>query len=130
MIVRVRQDWHQAPGHTGQLNVLTRGLSVPLGPDQSPNAVVVLELHVSALLPRGGGARLGTGVPVCHVLGVSGHQARARAGRLVFALLAVEVTDGVLAVDLHVFPERGRMCVGLVAASHLAVVGLVTGVDM
>ena len=101
MIVRVRQDWHQAPGHTGQLNVLTRGLSVPLGPDQSPNAVVVLELHVSALLPRGGGARLGTGVPVCHVLGVSGHQARARAASLVFALLAVEVTDGVLPVDLH-----------------------------
>ena len=101
MIVRVRQDWHQAPGHTGQLNVLTRGLSVPLGPDQSPNAVVVLELHVSALLPRCVGSRLGTGVPVCHVLGVSGHQARARAASLVFALLAVEVTDGVLPVDLH-----------------------------
>ena len=73
---------------------------------------------------------LGTAVPVPHVLGLTRHQAGAGAGRLVFALLAVEVTDGVLAVDLHVFPERGRMGVGLVAASHLAVVGFVTGVDV
>ena len=28
------------------------------------------------------------------------------------------------------FPERGRMCVGLVAASDFAVVGLVAGVDV
>ena len=30
----------------------------------------------------------------------------------------------------YMFPERGRMCVGLVAASHLAVVRLVAGVDV
>ena len=76
---------------------------------------------------RGG---LGTAVPVPHVLGLTRHQAGAGTGRLVFALLAVEVTDGVLAVDLHVFPERGRMCVGLVAASDFAVVRLVAGVDV
>ena len=99
------------------------------GPNETSYTVVVLELHPRVRLV----ARrclLGTTVPVTHVVSLARHQAGARAGGLVFALLAVEVTDGVLAVDLHVFPERGRMCVGLVAASDLAVVGLVTGVDM
>lgn len=35
-----------------------------------------------------------------------------------------------LAVDLHVFAQRARVRVGLVAAAHLAVVGLVAGVDV
>ena len=92
---------------------------------------MVLELDpLVARLPRGGGDLLGTAVPVRHVLGVTRHQAGAGTGRLVFALLAVEVTDGVLAVDLHVFPERGGMGVGLVTAPDLAVVRLVAGVDV
>ena len=48
----------------------------------------------------------------------------------VVAVEAVQAGNGVLAVDLEVFPEGGGMCVGLVAASHLAVVRLVAGVDM
>ena len=38
--------------------------------------------------------------------------------------------EGELAVDLEVFPEGGGMCVGLVAASDPAVVGLVGGVHV
>ena len=93
--------------------------------------MVVLELHPLVTgLPLDRGDGLGTVVPVGHLLVVPRHQARAGAGGLVFTLLAVKLTDGVLAVDLHVFPERGRMGVGLVAASDLTVVWLVTGVDM
>ena len=99
------------------------------GPNETSYTVVVLELHPRVRLVAGR-CLLGTTVPVTHVVSLARHQAGARAGGLVFALLAVEVTDGVLAVDLHVFPERGRMGVGLVAASHLAVVGFVTGVDV
>lgn len=35
-----------------------------------------------------------------------------------------------LAVNLHVLPQGARVSVGFVTASNLAVVGLVTGVDM
>ena len=91
---------------------------------------MVLKLDAGVGVVVAGRCWLGTAVPVPHVLGLPRHQAGAGTGGLVFALLAVEVTDSVLAVDLHVFPERGRMCVGLVAAPHLAVVRLVTGVDM
>ena len=99
------------------------------GPNETSYTVVVLELHprVWVVARRG---LLGTTVPVSHVMSLPRHQAGAGTGGLVFALLAVEVTDGVLAVDLHVFPERGRMGVGLVAASHLAVVRLVAGVHV
>ena len=90
---------------------------------------MVLELHprVWVVARRG---LLGTTVPVSHVMSLPGHQAGAGTGGLVFALLAVEVTDGVLAVDLHVFPERGGVGVGLVTAPDLAVVRLVAGVDV
>ena len=99
-------------------------------PNEPSYTVVVLELHPRVGMVVAGRSLLRTAVPVSHVLGLARHQAGAGTAGLVLALLAVEVTDGVLAVDLHVFPERGRMGVGLVAAAHLAVVRFVAGVHM
>lgn len=59
------------------------------------------------------------------------HVARAGTDTGLLALLVTVVTviaaahDGVLAVDLHVFPQGRGMGVGLVAAPHLAVVRFV-----
>ena len=61
---------------------------------------------------------------------LSRHQAGGRTTGLVITVLAVKLTNSVLAVDLHVLPEGGRMGVGLVAASHLAVVRLVRRVHV
>lgn len=33
-------------------------------------------------------------------------------------------------MHLHVFPQGAGVCVGLIAASHFAVVGLIAGVDV
>lgn len=55
---------------------------------------------------------------------------RAVGGGRVVALVPGSRRRRGLAVHLHVFPEGGRVCVGLVAAPHLAVVGLVGGVDV
>ena len=52
-------------------------------------------------------------------------------GLLTVAVLAVPgAPDGVLAMNLHVLPEAGRVGVGLVASPHLAVVRLVRGVHV
>ena len=47
-------------------------------------------------------------------------------------IVAVETvhSESFLPVDLEMFPQRGGMGVCLVAASHSAGVGLVSGVDM
>ena len=131
IVVTVRQGEARCStrSHRALADVMSVKFSVSSGPNETSYTVVVLELHplVWVVARRG---LLGTAVPVSHVMSLPRHQAGAGTGGLVFALLAVEVTDGVLAVDLHVFPERGRMCVGLVAAPHLAVVRLVTGVHM
>ena len=39
-------------------------------------------------------------------------------------------SESLLAVNLEMFPQRGGVSVGLVAAPHPTVVGLVSGVDM
>ena len=127
-LLDVRQDLLSSTRSPGSVFSLNFSVSRP---NQSSNAVVVLELHpLVAGLPLDRGDGLGTVVPVGHLLVVPRHQARAGAGGLVFTLLAVELTDGVLAVDLHVFPERGGMSVGLVTPPDLAVVRLVAGVDV
>ena len=48
----------------------------------------------------------------------------------VVAVEAVQAGNGVLAVDLEVFPEGGGMCVRLVAALHPTRVRLVGGVNV
>ena len=131
MIVTVRQGKARCStrSHRALNEVLSVKFSVSSGPNETSYTVVVLELHprVWVVARRG---LLGTAVPVSHVMSLPRHKAGTGTGGLVFALLAVEVTDGVLAVDLHVFPERGRMCVGLVASPDFAVVRLVAGVDV
>ena len=67
----------------------------------------------------------------CHVASMlTRHQAGGWTAGLVITVLAVILTDGIFTMDLHVLPERGRMGVGLVTTSHLAVVGFVRGVNV
>ena len=64
------------------------------------------------------------------------HVTRAWTDARLLALLVAVITvvagthDGVLAVDLHVFPQGGGVGVGLVTAPRPAVVRLVRGVDV
>ena len=73
-----------------------------------------------------GKSRTGSG----ELLAVAG--AGAAGGLLAVAVLAVPgaAPHRLLAVDLHVLPQAGGVGVRLVAASHLAVVRLVRGVDV
>ena len=65
-----------------------------------------------------------------HVASMLALEAGGRTAGLVITVLAVKLANSILAVDLHVLPEGGRVGVGLVAAPHLAVVRLVRGVHV
>ena len=82
--------------------------------------VAVVAIAVVMSLVRAGG--------VVRVLGVG--VASARGGGAVWVRVVAVRDRGGLAVNLHVFPQRARVGVALVAAFHLAVVRLVAGVHV
>ena len=90
--------------------------------------LVVPGLH-RALVVWGGTPGHGQEVGGAGAGGAVGVERRRRGSLGVFALVAEEA-QSVLAVNLEVFPQRGGVGVGLVAASHPAGVRFVRGVDM